>query len=171
MAIIASSFIVLEDGTRNKEAGTTVYEGTPMTINENGNYEPAAAGDKVYGISKLDSNQYQDYAWGEFGAFGSGMLTVVCKGILLLGPSIYNEMEVDSSTTTASAPVIVKLFDDTKEYTPMEPLYVDGSGLITNAPTDKTSLFGKVVSTPVQNGGYLEVEVDPPVTSVAADLK
>lgn len=171
MAIQETSFIVLEDGTRKKKASVSIYEGQPLKINTSGELEPAAATDKVYGLAKADSNQYRDFAFGEYGAYGSGQLTVVTRGILLIGPSIYNQIEVDSSTTTTSAPVIVKLFDDTKVYLPHQPLYVDGAGLISNAPTDKTSLLGKVLKTPLQTGGYLEIEVDPMATSVAADLK
>jgi hypothetical protein len=172
MAIEAASFIVLEDGTRKKAAASAdIFEGQALKINASGELEPAGKNDKVYGLSKLDSNAFRDFAFGEFGAFGSGQLTVVTRGILLIGQSVFNEVEVDTSTTTASAPTTVKLFDDAKTYAPGEPLYVSAAGLITNdGAGGKESLLGKVLKTPLQTGGFLEIEVDPGTTSVAAEL-
>jgi hypothetical protein len=171
MAIEAASFIVLEDGTRKKKVGAVVYEGTPLKLNASGELEPAGAADKVYGVSKLDSNSYRDFAFGEFGAFGSGQLTVVTRGILTIGHSVYNQIEVDTSTTTSSSPVTVKLYDDTKTYAVGEPLYVDAAGLISNDGSGgKNSLFGKVLQTPTQTGGYLEIEVDPGLTADTGEM-
>jgi len=173
MSITAASFIVLEDGTRAKKAGTLVYEGQPVAIQADGTLAPAAATDKVYGLSKLDSNNYRDFAFGEFGAFGSGQLTVVLEGILSIGQSVFNQIEIDSSTTTASAPTTVKLYDDTKTYAPGEALYVDAAGLISNAPAagGKVSLLGKVLKTPLQTGdGSLEIKVTSSAATAAAEL-
>lgn len=167
--MIEASFIVNEDGLRRKAAGEVIYEGTPVTINSDGELEAATATTKVYGLSKLDSNTHRDMAFGEYAGYGSGQLTVVTRGTCLVGSSVYNQVEVDTSTTILSAPVTVALYDTTKNYVPMQPLYIDGAGLITNAPTDKTSLLGKVLKE-VTNG-LLEIEVDPMATSVAADLK
>ena len=167
-----ASFITLEDGTRAKTAGAQVYEGQPVTLQSDDSLAPTAAGQKVYGICKTDSNQYRDLAFGEFGGYGSGQLTVIVEGIVLLGQSIFDQIEVYSNTTTASAPVTVKIYDDTKTYNVNDPLYVDASGLITNDGTvDHTSLLGFCLSTPLQNGGFLEVRVNPGVSSVAAQLK
>ena len=171
MAIEAASFIVLEDGTRTKKAGVNVYEGTPLKLNSSGELEPAGATDKVYGICKLDSNAYRDFAFGEFGAFGSGQLTVITRGIVTVGQSVYNQVEIDTSTTTSSAPVTVKLYDDAKTYAVNEPLYVDAAGLISNDGSGgKNSLFGKVLKTPTQTGGYLEIEVDPGLTADTGEM-
>ena len=172
MAIEAMSFIVLEDGTRKKKAGANIYEGQPVKLNSDGELEAATAAAKVYGISKLDSNTYRDFAFGEFGAYGSGNLTAVTRGVMTVGQSIFNETEVDTSTTIASAPTTVKVFDDTKTYAVNEPLYVDAAGLISNDGSGgKNSLLGKVLKTPVQLGGaLLELEIDPGATSVAAEL-
>jgi hypothetical protein len=173
MSITAASFIVLEDGTRAKKAGTLVYEGQPVRIMPDGTLAPAIGTDKVYGLSKLDSNNYRDFAFGEFGAFGSGQLTVVLSGVMSIGQSVFNQIEVDSSTTTASAPVTVKLYDDTKTYIPGQALYVDAAGLISNTPMagGKVSLLGKVLKTNLQTGdGSLEIEIGAPAATSAAEL-
>ena len=171
MAIQQASFIELEDGTRAKKAGASVYEGQPLTLQSDGSLAGSAVGQKVYGICKTDSNPYRDLSFGEAGGFGSGQLTVIQKGILLLGQSIFNQIAVYSNTTTASAPVTVKVYDDSKTYAVNDPLYVDATGLITNdATVDHTSLLGLCLSTPLQNGGYLEVLVNPGVSANAADL-
>ena len=171
MAIESASFIVLEDGSRKKASGASITEGQAVKIDSNGNIAPATAAAKVYGIAKVDSNAFRDFAFGEFGAFGTGQITVVVKGVLLLSQSVYNQVEVDSSTTTSSAPTTIKVFDDTQTYAPGDALYVDGSGLITNQTgAGKNSLLGKCLSTPLQNGGMLELEVDAPAASAAAEL-
>lgn len=173
MSIEAASFIVLEDGLRTKASGQNLYAGQPVKLDATtGQLKAAGATDKVYGLCKLDSNQYADFAFGEFGAFGSGQLTVVCQGILLLGQSIYNEIEVNSSTSTSFAPTTVKIYDDTQVYSVGDELYVDVSGLISNQNgAGKQSLLGKVVSTPALNGGFLEVEVNCTMpTTTAAKL-
>lgn len=172
MAIEATSFIVLEDGTRKKKVGSDVFEGQPVKLNADGELEASTAAAKVYGISKLDSNSFRDFAFGEFGAFGSGNLTVVTRGVMTVGQSIFNEIEVDTSTTVAASPTTVKVFDDTKTYAVGEPLYVDAAGLISNdGAAGKESLLGKVLKTPPQLGGtLLEMEIDPGATSVASEL-
>jgi hypothetical protein len=171
MAIESASFIVLEDGTRKKAAGSLITEGQAVKINASGELAPASAADKVYGIAKCDSNAFRDFAFGEFGAFGTGQLTVVVKGILLLAQSVYNQTEVDSSTTTSSAPTTIKVFDDLQVYLPGQALYVDAAGLISNvSAAGKNSLLGKVLRTPLQAGGMLEIEVDAPAASAAAEL-
>jgi len=176
MAIEAASFIVLEDGTRTKYLPTSGFNyltaGQPVSLNSAGQLVAATATSKVYGICKLDSNQFDDFAFGEFGAFGSGQLTVINQGILLLAQSIYNEIEVNSSTTTSLAPTTIKIYDDSQVYNVGDELYVDVNGLISNVNTaGKQSLLGKCVSTPAQNGGFLEVEVNCTLpTTTAAKL-
>ena len=46
-------------------------------LDSNSELKVAGAGDKIYGLSKLDSNSYQDFSFGEYAAFGSGQLTVL----------------------------------------------------------------------------------------------
>ena len=168
---IQATFINLEDGTRRKKSGELVYEGQPLSLDVNGELKVAAATDKVYGLSKLDSNTYRDFAFGEYAAFGSGQLTVLVKGIALVSNSVYNQIEVTSETSPTSSPVTVKLFDDTVNYAVGEPLYMGATGMITNdGAAGKNSLFGKVLKTNLQTGGALEIQVDPGSTASKAEM-
>jgi hypothetical protein len=171
MSIEAAHFIISEDATRKRKAGAQVYEGQAVKLNSDGEVEAATATAKVWGISKLDANDFRDLTFSGVEGYGSGNLTAITRGTLLLSQSIFNEVEVDSSTTTASAPTTVKVFDDTVTYAVGESLYVGVTGLITNSGAGgKQSLLGKVLRTPVQTGGFLELELDPGATAVAADL-
>lgn len=170
--ITAASFIVSEDGTRAKMAGQSVYEGQPVRIMPDGTLAPAIGTAKVYGICKLDSNQYRDFAFGEFGAFGSGQLTVVTDGTLSIADSVFNQIEVDSSTTTGSAPVTIALLAPVV-WAPGEAVYVDAGGLLSNAAMagGKVSVLGKVLRTPLQTGdGSLEIKVGPMAATAASEL-
>jgi hypothetical protein len=167
-------FIESEDGTKKKKSGEEVYEGSPLTIDANGDYALATDTDKVYGISKLDSNAFRDFSFGEFGAFGSGQLTAIRRGICVVDQSVFNKVEVDSSTSASSSPTTVKLYDDTKNYLPGEALYVDAAGLISNTATGapgRASLMGKCTK-PLAAGeaGGLEFELDPGATADSAEL-
>jgi hypothetical protein len=171
---IEAIFITHEDGGKVKKSGEQVYEGSPITIDATtGQLKLAAAGDKVYGLSKIDSNSNRDFSFGEYGAFGSGQLTVVTRGQCEVSHSIFSKIEIDTQTQPPPAsPVVKKLFDDTKTYQPMQPLYVDATGLISNVPAagGKVSLFGKVLK-PLAAGlsGPLVIEVDPSATHTLAD--
>ena len=172
---IEAIFIVHEEGGKVKKSGEQVYEGSPLTIDAtSGQLKLAVKGDKVYGLSKIDSNSNRDFSFGEFGAFGSGQLTVVTRGQCEVSHSVYNRIEIDTQTQPPPAsPVVKKLFDDTKNYAPLQPLYVDDNGLITNtaASSGKASLFGKVLK-PLASGlsGPLVIEVDPGASHTSADM-
>lgn len=165
-----ATFIILEDGTRAPLAGQQIYAGSPLTLDPTTGYlKLATATSKVYGLSKADCNQYDNFAFGEFAAFGSGQLTVLTRGICVLSASIYNEVEVYDNAPSSS-PVTVNLYDATQNYLAMQPLYVDVNGLVSNVNTaGKGSLIGKVL-TPLAAGaaGGLEMEVDPGATSYAS---
>ena len=168
---IQATFINLEDGIRRKKSGELVYEGMPLALDVNGELKKAGPTDKVYGLSKLDSNAYRDFAFGEYAAFGSGQLTVLVKGIALVSHSVYNQIEVTSETSPTSSPVTVKLFDDTQDYTVGDALYIDAAGMITNdGAAGMNSLLGKVLRTNLQTGGALEIQVDPMPTASKAEL-
>lgn len=171
---INADFIVLEDGTKAKlTASEQIYEGSPLTLDATtGSLKLAAKADKVYGLSKLDSNNYRDFAFGESGAFGSGQLTVVIQGQVSVSPSVFNEIEVTTHTGPTPSSTTVNLYDTSKTYVPGQPLYVDASGYISNAAADKTSLFGRVVMPLVgSTGGALVIDLLPMASTVAADLK
>jgi len=170
--MINAPFIINEDGLHRKKVNEQVYEGMPVSLDVNGEIVVAVSGMKVYGLSKLDSNQYRDFSIGEFAAYGSGQLTIVTRGTCEVSHSVYNQIEVDANTTVLSAPVTKKLFDDTRAYVPHEPLYIDGSGYISNDPAlDHTALMGKVLlPLPIGSSGPLTIEIDTMATSVASEL-
>lgn len=172
MGIESTSFIIMEDGLRAKNAlSDQIYEGQPVSLNSSGKLVAATATSKVYGLSKIHSNQYQDLAWAGDGSFGSGQLAVINAGILTLSQNVFNQVEINSSMTTASVPVTVKVFDDAQVYAVGDALYVDVNGLISNVSAGgKESLLGKVLRTPAQLGGQLELELNCtlPSTSAAA---
>ena len=168
--MIDASFIVLEDGTRDKKVGEEIYEGQPVALDANGQLIAAVQGSKVYGLSKLDSNQYRDFAFGEYGAYGTGKVTIVKSGIARVKASVFGQIEIDSSATT-STPVTVEAFNSALTYTPGEALYVDANGLISNVPADaasKISLFGKVVK--AVEDGWLELEITSDATTSIGDM-
>ena len=171
---INADFIIHEDGTKAKlTPGDQIYEGSPLTLDATtGSLKLAAKADKVYGLSKVNSNQYQDLAFGEFGAFGSGMLTVVCAGQVEVSNSIFNEIEITTATQLPpSSPVVVALFDNTKQYVPNQALYVDAAGLISNTPASggKASLLGKVLQPlAIGSNGPLVIEIFPMNSTVAS---
>jgi len=170
---LEAPFITREDGTRSKKAGELVYEGSAVTIDANGELALAADSDKVYGISKLDSNNFRDFAFGEFGAFGSGQLTVITSGIVKIKASVFNQTEVDSSTTTASAPTTVALLDTAAlgAASPGAAIYVDDAGLLSStAGTSKLSLMGKMLSYDA-TAGELEMELLPMPSTKQSEIE
>ena len=103
--MIEASFIVLEDGIRNKYVpgaaadANPIYEGTPCVLAADGSLYAAmgVTGEAIYGISKIDSNDHKDLAVGEYGAYGTGKVTVVCKGIVRVKASTFGKIEFSSS--------------------------------------------------------------------------
>ena len=172
---INADFIVLEDGTKAKKAGEMVYEGSPLTLHTDGSLKLAGPTDKVYGLSKLDSNSYRDFAFGEFGAFGSGQLTVVVQGQVSVSPSIFNQIEITTATLPVGSTVVVPLYDDSKDYVPGQALYVatvTGVNVISNTPSDNTSLFARVLQPHLHGtGGALVIELLPMASTVKTEMK
>jgi len=162
--MIESPFIVLEDATRDLAAnipgaGGNIYEGSPVALNGSGQLIPAVETSKVYGVSKLDANAYRNFAYGEYGAFGTGKLTVQTKGIVRVKSSVFNVVEISQAPT--AAPFTKALYDTTKNYVPGEALYVDATGLISNvAGASKVSLMGRVINKcDAGTGDWLEFEL------------
>ncbi len=166
--MIDVSYVVLEDSMRVKNPAAQIFEGQPVKLNAAGEVVPATANAPVYGISKIDANQYRNYAYGELGAYGSGKMTIVLSGIVRVKASSFNVVEVDQSGSVSSA-VTVKIYDDSLTYVPGDVLYIDANGLITKTASDKVSIFGKVVSAP-SSDGWMEILVEPMIATAAAQL-
>jgi len=107
---------------------------------------------KIAGLSKSNKNVYVDETFGSFGAYGSGKLAFVVKGICTVRHNYF--------INSAGAIVTVKTFDDTQTYAPMAPLYVDGNGLITNDNTFANSILGYVLVKPTTANVALQFVLD-----------
>lgn len=162
--MIDALYITAEDAIRTKKAGAMVTEGQPVTLDANGELVGATSGSaSIYGVSKLDSNQYRDFAFGEFGAFGTGKLTVVTKGVVRIKDSVYSGIEVNTSTT-GSTNEQVQLLASPVVWAVNDPVYVTETGLITKVAAGVA--FGKVLSWD-SVGGWLEIEVDAAAGALA----
>jgi len=163
-------YIHAEDSLREVKQGVEIYEGQPVSLDANGQLVPATSNSKIYGIAKLDANQYKNVAWGEYAAYGTGRLSVILGGIIRVKASEFGKIEVTPSGPLSTT-FVKKIYDDTKTYHVGDVLYVDNNGFITNAPVTggKVSIFGKVLKTPDANG-WLEIEVNPQIATAASEL-
>ena len=81
-------YVIGEDAIRSRNASANITEGQPVALNSSGELVAATDSTGVYGISKLDSNEFRNFAFGEFGAFGTGQLSVITKGIVRIKDSV-----------------------------------------------------------------------------------
>jgi hypothetical protein len=163
--MIDALYITAEDAIRTKKAGAMITEGQPVALDVNGELIGATAGTGIYGVSKLDSNAFRNFAFGEFGAFGTGKLTVVTKGIVRIKDSVYNEIEVDTSMGPLSTPTTIAILASVS-WAVNAKCYMTAAGLVTNVAVGDS--FGRVLATPAMTGGWLEIEVDTAAATVGA---
>jgi len=150
-------YSVLEDSLRPIDSTVSVYSGSPLMLKSgttDGTVTTVSGNVAVYGLAKFDQNAYANFANGEAGAYGSGRMTIIKKGIVQLYPSVYQD-------PTNLNTVVQQIWDTAQNYIAGAPLYVN-SGLITNQSSGVSStLFGKVIVQPsATNGGVMTVEVD-----------
>jgi len=144
---------ILEFSDLPVDPNATINAGSPVTIDPTSNKIVAVTSDvKCFGLSKSNKNAYVDETYGSFGAYGSGRLTVVVKGIVTVRFNYF----IDSS----GALVTVKTFDDSKTYVPMQELYVDSSGLITNVNTLSNTKLGYVLVPPTSTSKVMQFVLD-----------
>ena len=165
--MIDALYITSEDSIRSKSLAATnnITEGQPVALDSAGELIGATAGTGIYGICKLDSNQFRDFAFGEFGAFGTGKLSVVTKGIVRIKDSVYNEIEVNSQMNASSTPTTISLLANVV-WAVNDKVYMTAAGLISNVALDDS--FGRVLATPTMADGWLEIEVDTSYGEVGA---
>ena len=163
--MIDALYITAEDAIRTKNVNALITEGQPLALNVAGELIGATSGTPIYGVSKLDSNAFRDFAFGEFGAFGTGKLSVVTKGVVRIKDSVYNEIEVDTHMGPGSTSTTITLLA-TVVWAVNDKVYMTDAGLITNV--SKGDSFGKVTAIPAMTGGWLEIEVDTAAASVGA---
>ncbi len=161
-------YITQQDATKKVAADQEIYAGQPVSLNSNGELIAATATSKIFGVAKGDANKFKNVAIGEVGAYGTGNLAIVTDGIIRVKASEFGKIEVKPSGPLSET-TVVKIYDDTKVYNVGDVLYVDATGLITNAPTDKHSIFARVIR-PVDSLGWLEIQVSPMIATAALDL-
>jgi hypothetical protein len=154
--MIEASFIVLEDATRDLAAAQEIYEGMPLSLDATGKLIAATSATKVYGLAKVPANEYQNYATGEFGAYGTGKLTVMCGGIARIMATTHNKVEI--GTDPAAVVFKKQIYAEAANFVAGDPLYVDADGYISNVAVSTTSFLGRVVTAPVDNG-WMEIEL------------
>jgi hypothetical protein len=150
--MINVAYPVIVDGTKNVDLTQDIYEGQPVALNSDGILVPAKGNVSVYGLAFAPVNRYRNYAYGEYGAFGSAKLAVVKGGIVNLGSDIYDVGNLETIT--------IKLWtDDVENAAPGTELYINNDGKITTDNTNANSNFGKVVLPPSKNNGILQAVV------------
>ncbi len=156
--MIDALYITAEDSVRTKKAGELVTEGQPLALDANGQLVGATAGSGVFGINKVDSNAFHNYAFGELGAYGTGCLTVVTKGTVRVKDSVYNQIEIDTQSQPSGSGTTIQLLATGVTWAVDDKLYMTAAGLISNVAAGDA--FGRVTATPAMTGGWLEFEVD-----------
>ena len=119
-----------------------------------------ASNAKVYGLTLLTKNAYKDETYGETGMHGSRKTTVVKRGVVDIGASIF---VLDDHSEIAVYP-----YNNALEYAVNDKLYVEtATGLITNVVEAENAnintYLGDVVMLP-----YVDVAGD---TVMQIDLK
>ncbi len=167
--MLETIYVNSEDSLTRVKAGEKIYAGQPVSLDSNGELVPATASSKVYGLAKLDAaDPYKNVAYGEVGAYGTGRLSVITDGLVKVSATVSGNIEVTPEGPLASV-VTQKIFDDTKAYDVGDVLYVDANGLITNVPSDKKSIFGRVKKF-YATEKILEIVVSPTVANEATQL-
>ena len=151
-------YSVLEDSLRPIDGTVNIYSGNPVafkTATTDGTITTVVGNVAVYGLAKFDANQYANFASGEAGAYGSGKMTIIKRGIVQLYPSVYQD------PTTLNT-VVQQIWDTTQtNYNAGQPLYVINGYITTDSTAVSNTLIGKVIVGPTAtNGGVMTIEVD-----------
>jgi len=154
--MINVKYSVLEDGDVNVNGLSTsnIYEGSPVYLDASGYAEPVTTNVGVYGLSKIDRNQYRDYSYGDAlaGAYGSRKITVVVDGIVQIYPSFYEQ--------TDAADIKVDLWTGSFNYYD-EVGVTNGNKIVEiGGAVGADTVFGRVLQPPtVANGGVMTIQL------------
>ena len=141
----------LIDSTKNVNEDATLVAGRPVTLNSDGEIIAADGTSDVYGLSKIEKNAYLDESYSSLGEYGSRKGTVVIEGLCEVKPSTFQ----DSDLQTDEAELAV--YDDEQSYEPMDDLYVDDDGLLTNVVSASGVKVGKVTKAPTASDDTMEL--------------
>jgi hypothetical protein len=112
---------VLEDSTKAAVNTDIIYAGNAVSLTSAGLVTRTLTNVAVYGLAKNNMNSYRNEVNdASFGIYGSGLMTVVVKGIVDLMPSYFPN--TDGSYTT------VQTWDTAPTYYAGDPIYVMVAG-------------------------------------------
>jgi hypothetical protein len=152
---ITVNYRILEDATKLVKSDAVIYAGRAVTMDPTTGLIIAGGGNvRTYGLAKSNKNSYVDETKGSFGAYGSGKMTTVLKGLVTVRPNYF----VASDETIAK----IKVYDDTilATYQYLQALYVDTNGLITNVTTQGNTLLGYCTKPPTSTDETMEISLD-----------
>ena len=150
----------------------TIYSGNPVTLDTTTNLgvvKLAITDVKVLGLAKNNQNSYSAEANGDLGGiYGSGKMSVVCKGLVTLGHKYYRAL--DGSVVT------VKCYDDAATVgilattNPMTALAITNTGIVTLASnagsggiylaTNTLCKIGYLVKAPTATDPRIQIYLD-----------
>ncbi len=144
----------IEIGELTGKTTETFVPGRPVTLNtSDGQVIAAGAQSDVVGLVKeaLISGVLDEVS-GEFGIYGSGRVSILTKGIVTVQNSV-----VDGTSYS--------VYDTALTYSPLDKLYANSSGLITNAGTYTgitRGYLGFVLVEPTNpaNGDPMQIQVE-----------
>jgi len=142
----------MEDSTKYVDPSAVLYPGRPVRLTSTSLVKNSDGSTITFGLAKSNKNSYVDDTFGEFGAYGSGKMSVVVLGMVTVRPNLY--VKSDGTIDT------INVWDTTKTYLVNDYLYCNASGLITNDSTGVTgSKFGYVLKPPATEDVTMEIRM------------
>lgn len=142
---------LMRDATKSVNADAVLVSGRPVSINTDGEIIAATDSTGVYGLSLVDKNAKRDDTFGEVGAYGSRKATVEVAGRAEVSPSVYLDVDLGEEIT-------FDVYDPNQSYKPMDNLFVNSSGLLTNVNTGG-QVVGQVVKAPTGSNPVMELVI------------
>ncbi|MHA1303730.1 MAG: hypothetical protein ACTSPI_08515 [Candidatus Heimdallarchaeaceae archaeon] len=141
---------VIRDAEKPVNVDALLVKGRPVSINEDGEIIAADNTTGCYGLSLTDKNPKRDDTYGEVGAYGSRKATVEVAGRVEVSPSSYLDSDLNEE-------VVYQVYDVEQDYVPMQKIYVNAEGLLTNQDTGNE--VGILTKAPTANDPVMELIV------------
>jgi len=82
------------------KSNAVLYAGRPVTLNANGEVVPVTSNTEVLGLVRVHKNSYVNEVSGDYGMYGSGLVTVVVSGLVEIAPNYFTN--ADGSETVVA---------------------------------------------------------------------
>jgi len=82
------------------KSDAVLYAGRPVTLNANGEVVSVASNNEVLGLVRVHKNSYVNEVSGDYGMYGSGLVTVITSGLVEISPNYFTN--ADGSETTVA---------------------------------------------------------------------